>query len=356
MALKNNKKLFISQSNITIKTAMQKIAKNGARCLVIVDTKKRLLGTLNDGDIRRALLQKASLDSSIKSYICSKPFSFRDHEFTMNFAKTEFQKNNFDLIPILNADNCVIDIITQEHAFIEKNLNYKKKISNTSAVIMAGGFGTRMQPFTSILPKPLIPINSKSVIEHIIGRFSDHGIQNFFLTLNYKAELIKAYFKDLKPDYKTNFVIEDKPLGTAGSLAMTQIKSNNFFLINCDTIIDCDLHELHQFHIKSKNMLTIVASPYEHTLPFGACNVDEKGQLVNIEEKPSRHFLVNTGLYLVNKNVLKIIPKNLRMDMPDLINSLMSKGKKVGVFPLNLDEWIDVGQWEEFRAAVEKMS
>ena len=137
------------------------IFKNNRPIFFIVDNFNKCIGTVTDGDIRRALLQKASLDSSIKSYICSKPFSFRDHEFTMNFAKTEFQKNNFDLIPILNADNCVIDIITQEHAFIEKNLNYKKKISNTSAVIMAGGFGNRMQPFTRILPQPLIPINNK---------------------------------------------------------------------------------------------------------------------------------------------------------------------------------------------------
>ena len=357
MILNNkNKKLLISRANISIKMAMQKIAKNGNKCLVIIDSKKKLIGTLSDGDIRKALLQKATLESPIKNFICCNPFYFKDYEFSIDAAKNQFQKNNFDLIPIIDSDHGLIDVITQENALEIQKLNFKKKIKNTSVVIMAGGFGTRMQPFTNILPKPLIPINNRSVIEHIIENFYDHGILDFFLTLNYKAELIKAYFLDLKPRYRAHFVLENKPLGTAGSLSLTKIKSENFFLINCDTIIKCDLSELYKFHLKSKNLLTIVASPYELTLPFGACNVDDQGQLINVDEKPSKDFLVNTGLYLVHKDVLKMIPKNTRMDMPDLINKLMNQNKKVGVFPLNLDEWIDVGQWEEFRAAVNKMS
>ena len=223
-------------------------------------------------------------------------------------------------------------------------------------VILAGGKGTRLAPFTDVLPKPLLPLNKKTVIEHIIEKFTSVGVKDFYLSINYKSLILKSYFKELKPKYFVNFVKEKKPLGTAGSLKLVENKFKKpIFISNCDTIINTDYSEIYKFHIKNKFKITIVASAQEHIIPYGICELNSKGQLLGIDEKPRHNLFVNTGLYIIDPTVIKLIPKNKYFDITELIKKVRSKKLKVGVFPIDEDSWIDVGQLEDYRKQIYKL-
>jgi len=223
-------------------------------------------------------------------------------------------------------------------------------------VIMAGGRGVRMEPFTKILPKPLVPIGDTPIIELIIQRFTNVGCTDFNITLNYKSKLLKAYFEELQPDYKVYFVEEHEPLGTAGSLRLLKGKFHQpFFVTNCDTIIKADYASLNEFHHAGGYDLTLVASAKEYVIPYGTCELNGEGHLSHINEKPKYDFLVNTGLYVVNAGVLDLIPKNKFYHITHLIEDAKNKNKKVGVFPIDDDAWIDIGQWTEYKQAIERL-
>ena len=190
---------------------------------------------------------------------------------------------------------------------------------------MAGGKGTRMEPFTKILPKPLVPVHEKPIIEHIIERFTELGCSEFHITVNYKGKILKAYFEELQPEYRVNFVVEQEPLGTAGSLRSLQgYFDKPFFVSNCDIIIKADYTSIYKFHQKGRYAVTLIASTKEYIIPYGTCELNGDGHLSHIDEKPSYDFLVNTGLYVLNPEVLELIPEKSFFH----ITHLIEKAKK----------------------------
>ena len=220
---------------------------------------------------------------------------------------------------------------------------------------MAGGSGTRMEPFTKVLPKPLIPIHEKPIIEHIIDKFLNIGCDSFHLTVNYKSKILKAYFEELQPNYSLSFIDEKEPLGTAGSLRYLKDKFYKpFFVTNCDIIIKADYASLYEFHQKNNYDITLVASAKEYIIPYGTCELNAEGHLSHINEKPMYNFLINTGLYILNPDVLNIIPKDKFYHITHLIEDAKTQGKKIGVFPVDDDDWIDIGQWVEYKKAIDK--
>ena len=220
---------------------------------------------------------------------------------------------------------------------------------------MAGGKGSRLQPFTSVLPKPLIPIKGKPIVDLIIEKFNNYGVMNFFLSLNYKSSILKAFFKKKKKN-KINFIEEKKPLGTIGALnKIKKIINKTFFVTNCDILIDTDYGDLLNYHKKNKNSVTIVASFRDYEIPYGDCKIDKKGQLVNLNEKPKINFLANTGMYLMDRDIIDFIPKNTKFDVTDLIQKL-KKIKRVGVFPVSENSWLDVGQWNEYKKTINSLN
>ena len=343
---------FVITKNKTIKEAMRLINLNQHKCLVVVDKNNKLIGTLSDGNIRRALLKNYNLNDKINNIYNNNPEFIFEKNLSKEKLKNLFLKKNFDIIPIIQKNKKLIDVTYWSKVFkseqkVNKVVNF---IKNVSVVIMAGGEGTRMKPFTNVLPKPLIPINNKPVIKHIMDKFKMQGISNFIFTINHKAELIKAYFKELKSKDKIKFINEKTPLGTAGSLRVLNNKINNsFFVINCDTIVNIDYKDLYNFHEKNKNMITIIASAKEHIIPYGICNLSVNGQLKNIEEKPKFNFLASAGIYVVHPSVLRIIPKNKKFDFPELIVAAKKKKMKIGVFPIDDNSWSDIGQWSEYK-------
>ena len=337
--------------NLTIRQAMKVLQKTSEKCLLVVDENKKLLGSLTDGDLRRGILSGINFSENISECYHKDATSFTQGNYTQEDATRVLLDKKLDLIPIIDKDGKVVDCLTWSK--INSGKQYKKALDDVSVVIMAGGKGTRMEPFTKVLPKPLVPIHEKTIIEHIIERFTDMSCSDFHLTVNYKGKILKAYFEELKPDYSVSFVDENEPLGTAGSLQYIKGKfAKPFFVTNCDIIIKADYLNLYEFHQKGCYDITLVASAKEYIIPYGTCELNDEGHLSHINEKPHYDFLINTGLYILNPDMLKLIPENKFYHITHLIEDAKNQGKKVGVFPVDDDAWVDIGQWTEYKKAI----
>ena len=236
-----------------------------------------------------------------------------------------------------------------------ENFNITEEDKKLDVVIMAGGLGSRLRPLTNIIPKPLIPLQDKTVIEKIIERFYEQGFEKFILSINYKSNIIKSFLKKLRPKFNYEFIEEKKKLGTAGSLYFLKNKKRKkYFIINCDTIIDIDYLKLLDFHKSNKNDLTLVVSAKKFLVPYGSCKMKKNGELLELEEKPEHHHLVNTGLYLINSQLFNYIKKSRYLDFDDFIKIIKRKKKKIGLFPISESSWSDVGKWDEYKKFLEK--
>ena len=329
---------------------MKKLDALEEKCLVVVDEKNKLLGTVTDGDIRRSILNGNNFSKSINDTFNKNPIKIYHEHFSDAAAAEIIKKNNIDLIPIIDKNEIVKRIFNKSS--LEKKVI--DKINNVSVVIMAGGKGTRMEPFTKVLPKPLVPVHEKPIIEHIIEKFTDCGIKQFYMTVNYKSKILKSYFEELQPNYEISFVDESEPLGTAGSLKFLENKFlEPFFVTNCDILVQGDYSKIYDFHLQGSFDVTLVASTKEFVVPYGACELDENGHLFEINEKPKYDFLINTGLYILNPDIIELIPKDRFFHITHLIQKVKDNGKKVGVFPIADHSWIDIGQWSEYKKALE---
>ena len=215
---------------------------------------------------------------------------------------------------------------------------------------MAGGRGKRLNFFSELLPKPLIPVNGKPVIDHIIEKFLNLGIKKIYITVNYKKNIIKSYLKDQYKNANLIYIDEKKPLGTAGSLNKIKIKKpKNLFVINCDTILNLNFDKFLDYHIEEKNDFTIVAAFKKIVIPYGVCEVKNKTRkLKEIKEKPTLNNFVNVGAYCFKGHLSNLIPKNKIIDMNDFIKKLILKKYKVGIYPISEIDWQDVGEWSEY--------
>ena len=343
---------IIIQRSATIKEAMEALDKTAEKVLLVIDEEQALIGTLTDGDIRRYILKRQDLIGTIENAYNRNPiFVFRE-DFDMEQIKQVLTKNKIDLIPIVDQNRKIVDYITWEKIFGNNRRSESQKL-NVPVVIMAGGSGARLEPFTKVLPKLLIPVGDKPVIDHIIDRFRVYGISEFYLTIHHMSKIIRAYFEEKGPHYSVSITEEDEPRGTAGSLKLLADKLNKpFFVSNCDIVIETDYADLYRFHMQNKNDITLVASPKQFNIPYGICELNGGGSLERIKEKPEYNFLVNAGLYILNPAVLELIPDNQLFHITHLIDKIKENGGQIGVYPISEKAWIDVGQWAEYRKAL----
>lgn len=341
------KKVFVKPDH-TIKQALRQMDAMGEKTLIVVDEHNTLLGTISDGDIRRRILKGKGLMEDVSKVMSSKPVSL-DQDFDRKTARQLMVKQMLQCLPVIDGDRKVVSAVWWVDLF--ENGSKKLKKLKIPVVIMAGGEGSRLAPFTKILPKPLMPIGDKPIIEMIIGRFVDYGCDDFYLSLNYKSNIIKAYFSDFEHKYKLSYIEEEAPLGTAGSLHFLKDRIKRpFFLSNCDILIEADYADIFKFHRERKNKITLVSSMKNFTIPYGVCEIENRGILKGIREKPEFDFFVNTGMYVLDRAVLGDIPKNKFYNMPDLISDYLEKGEKVGVYPISEKSWVDIGQMEEMQS------
>lgn len=348
------KNLIITKKMLLIE-AMEKLNQTAEKCLIVVNKSNQIIGTITDGDIRRSILRGKDFSESIEGSYCSTPKVLKEDDFNVDNVKALFRKNKINFVPILNNKNQVVDYSTWHKIGINEKSNFNS-LNGVPVVIMAGGKGERLKPFTYVLPKPLVPIDGIPIVEKIIHKFTRFGCNEFFLTINHMGNILKAYFENRDLDYALSFIEEDLPLGTAGSLGLMVKKLNKpFILTNCDIIIKSNYQAIYDFHKNNNNLLTIVASAKEYTIPYGTCDIDENGLLVRINEKPKYNHLVNTGMYILNPEVIKHIPPKRLFHITDLIKSIKRDLGKIGVYPIDSSSWIDIGQWSEYRKAIESM-
>jgi len=339
-------------SSATIREAMEAMGKASEKVLLVVDAEQALLGALSDGDIRRYILRGGDLSGTIQGAYQADPiFVFQD-DYDIERIKQILAKNRIVLIPILHKNRKIADFVTWETIFGNNRKSENQKL-DVPVVIMAGGSGTRLEPFTKVLPKLLIPVGDKTVVDHIIDNFRAYGISDFYLTIHHMSKIIRAYFEEKETDYSLVFTEEDEPKGTAGSLKLLADKLNKpFFVSNCDIIIEADYADLYSFHKTNGYYITLVASAKQFNIPYGICELNGEGSLDRIKEKPEYNFLVNTGLYVLNPDVLELIPDNKLFHITHLIDKIKKNKGTIGVYPVSENAWIDVGQWAEYRKAL----
>ncbi len=340
---KKIKHLCIFKST-TLNSAVKKMNKFGYKSLVVVDSSFLFLGVLSNGDIRRALIKKKKLNSNINSIYNKKSVYLFENKFKKGQIKNIFLKKNIDLIPVVDSQKKLRNILFEKDLISRKKKLIKKKLPPINVMIMAGGKGTRLRPFTSILPKPLLFYKGMPIIEHVIKNFLKYKISNFICSLNYKSYLIKAFFKEKKLPINLKYVEENKPLGTAGSLKLMRNKTRDILITNCDTILNCDLNKILKYHKRETNDLTIICAKIPFQIPYGVVETEKVNILKKINEKPKNSYLVNVGTYLLKSKLISLIPKKDKVyNMTDLISDAKINKKKVGIFIIPRKSWLDLG-------------
>ena len=341
-------KKFIVSKNSTIYNAIKLINKNTLKTLLVVEKNYIFIGTITDGDIRRALLKGVNIKSKLNNIYNQKSKFFFRNKIYKGEVKNLFTRNNYDLIPVLSKKREIVDILHKNKISSNKK-NIKKKLTNSIVVITAGGKGTRLSPFTKILPKPLVPINGKPILEIIIEKFKQFKIDKFFLTTHFKSRIIEAYLKETYLAPFVKIVYEKKPLGTIGSLSnLKKIKAKNIIVTTCDTLINIDYTKFLDLHIKNKNDITIAAAKHDYSIPYGVCKIDKHNKLIDLVEKPKYSYLMNTGMYIFDKKILNLMQENRYMDFDKFLKRVQIKDYRIGVFKINSNKVQDFGKWNDF--------
>ena len=325
-------KKFLITKDMNIQQALIKLDESMGLGLIVVDELNKLHGTITDGDIRRAISAGLHLDSTIDQIMFRSPKTAEYNTPDIELRKLT-NDHRIKLIPIIK-DGIVVDVFTVD----------LEETKDIPVVLMAGGLGTRLGHLTKDCPKPMLDVAGKPVLHRIIEKFTRVGFRKFFISVNFKAEMIEDYFKD-GSDFgcEIKYLKEEKRMGTAGSLSLLPGNLKGPLVIaNGDLLTLVDFRRLVSFHQQHQAPMTICTRKYEFQVPFGVVKVND-GFVQSIDEKPTQVFNVSAGVYVINANVLRLIPNDDYFDMPSLIEKVMSSGEKTCCFPM-VEQWIDIGQ------------
>lgn len=326
-----------------------KVIQNAGKAVAFVCKNDKLIAAVSDGDVRRYILSGGDLEKPIKMLANYSPIFLYENEAYK--AQDRMRQNEILAIPILNSDNNIVKI---EFLFSEKN-EIKANL-NIPLVIMAGGKGTRLKPYTDILPKPLIPIGGITITEHIMRKFEKYSCSSVFIIVNYMKNFIKSYFQEKELGYNIRFIDETQFLGTGGGLKLLQgIVEETFFMTNCDILVETDYEKLLEYHRSCKNIITIVCAKKEMVIPYGTVEIAQDGQISELHEKPKLIHNVNTGFYIIEPEFLGLIPENQFIHITDIIKLCIKKGERTGVYLIDENNWMDMGQIEELEKMKDKM-
>jgi dTDP-glucose pyrophosphorylase/CBS domain-containing protein len=356
LSMTEDVRAFLVPETFTIRQAMEQLERTEEKIIFVVDSDSCLVGSLTDGDIRRWILSDGDLKAQV-GMVCNRHPRTADERFEVEKLRAEMLEGNLSCVPVVSGSRQIVKLVFWKDIFqSDVNIIAPKRRLNLPVVIMAGGKGTRLAPFTNVLPKPLIPMGDRTVIEIIIDQFLPYGLEAFHLSVNYKSKILKSFFEELSPKYSVAYLEEREPRGTAGALrALYEDSAESLIVTNCDIIIQADLAELVSFHTENNHDLTLVASLKDYKIPYGVCELGKGGSLAQIKEKPQYSFLVNTGMYVVRRDRLNLIPETAHCDMTDFIATLQTQGGSIGVFPIGENAWIDTGEWAEYRKAIESL-
>ena len=340
---------YIVDKSCSLEETMQVINANSEGFAAVCDG-RIFFGIVTDGDIRRYLLGGGSLRENICS-AANRDSRYVD-EKSRHLAVPVMLREHLRAMPVINGRHELVDIILNR----PEGNGHEKEVLDIPLVVMAGGKGTRLQPYTDILPKPLIPIDGITITEQIMNRFSEYGCNDVYMIVNYMKDFIKAYFKEKDIGQSVHFIEEEQFLGTGGGLKYVKGKLHGtFFVSNCDVLLGCDYAEILAQHRKQGNILTMVCAKKNLVIPYGTIRIGEDRQILSMKEKPEITYNINTGVYVIEPEFLELIPEDGPVHMTELVGLAMEKGKKAGTYLVDESQWMDMGQMEELEQMKEKL-
>jgi len=337
------RKVILLQTD-TMQEAIEVLNAESLQIVMVEDDENRLIGTVTDGDIRRGLLKHNSIDTPLSAFMNQKPTVATATE-SEEAIIAKMRSQDILQIPVLDSNGKVVGLETLQ-------LLLEKKSYDNPVFLMAGGFGKRLHPLTDNIPKPLLKVGKKPILETILNQFAEAGFHDFYVSTHYKAEMIKKYFGDGSDwDVSIKYVHEDTPLGTAGSLGLLpdDLPDIPLIMMNGDLLTKVDFQQLLNFHVEHCGDTTMCVREYDFQVPYGV--VKAEGQCVtSIVEKPVHKFFVNAGIYVLNPSILKSLDGSQYLDIPELFGTVIKEGGQVNMFPLH-EYWLDIGRIEQFDQA-----
>lgn len=325
--------------------------------LKLMDTKKvklllvfdddKFLSILTIGDIQRAIIKGVELTNPILIILDTNKQFVAPNESYEDIRK-KMLNLRAECMPVVDENGNLIDVYFWNDIFKYSEPQHREKI-DFPVVIMAGGKGTRLKPITNVIPKPLIPVSDKTILEEIMDQFEGIGCHKFYMSVNYKSDMIRFYLEQLEHNYDIDFFEETKPLGTIGSVSLLKDKIiSPFFVSNCDIVIDQDYRDVYDYHSSNHNDLTIVTAVKSLRIPYGVIETGEDGLMTGLKEKPEQTYMINTGVYLLNPELIEEIPEGEFFHITHLMEKVKARGGRVGCFPVSEGAWRDMGEWPEY--------
>ena len=343
--MKNIENIKLRQ-NATIKEALGIIDSGAMQIALVVDDNDKLLGTLTDGDIRRGILRGLDLDSSIETIVFKEPAIAKISSTKEEILKIALSKK-LHQIPIIDDNGIVLDLKEIEELV-------EPKIKTNRVILMVGGLGTRLRPLTQDMPKPMLKVGNKPILQTIVEKFAEYGFVNITMCVNFNASIIRDYFGDGKEfGVNIDYVLEQKRMGTAGALSLLKERpSEPFFVMNGDLLTNVNFEHIFNYHMLNKATATMCVREYDYEVPYGVVKMNDN-KIIEIAEKPVQKFFVSAGIYMLSPEILDLIPKNEFYDMPALFEKLIKLSKNVISFPIR-EYWLDIGRMEEYQRANEE--
>lgn len=336
----------IISADLTLIAALKKMDEVKTKRLFVFNADK-FDCILTMGDIQRAIIRNVALSSSVAG-ILDRGKIYANVGDSIECIKDVMFRENIDCMPILNNEGEIVDVLFWADVFQKSENDAREKI-DLPVVIMAGGKGTRLKPFTNVIPKPLVPVGEKTILEVIMDQFEGIGCHKFYMSVNYKADMMKYYLSQLDHKYDIEFFMEDKPLGTIGSVSLLKGKiTTPFFVSNCDSINDQDYRDVWDYHKQNHNDMTIVTMVKSFKIPYGVIEAGDNGLMLSLKEKPEHTYMVNSGVYILNPELIEEIPEGEMFHITHLMEKVKARGGRVGCFPVSEDSWHDMGEWPEY--------
>lgn len=315
--------------------------------MLFVFDNDHFVSILTVGDIQRAIVKNIALETPV-AQVVDRNKKFAHTNEPMDVIREKMLRLRAECMPVLNEQGELADVIFWRDLFEKEETDLRPKI-DLPVVIMAGGKGTRLKPITNVIPKPLVPIGDKTILETILDQFESIGCKKFYMSVNYKADIMKYYLNQLDHHYDIEFFQEDKPLGTIGSVSLLKGQiTTPFFVSNCDSINEQDYRDVYDYHVENNNDLTIVTMVKTFKIPYGVIETGEDGLMTSLSEKPELTYQVNTGVYILNPTCIDEIPQGEFFHITHLMEKIKARGGRVGCFPVSEHSWKDMGEWPEY--------
>ena len=341
------KKKIIDASMTLIQT-MKKMDEGYTKSLMVFENEK-FVGIITNGDLQRAIIAKVPFDTPIIKVVNNEKKCYAHEGDNREDIKNWMIEKRAEFMPVLDSQEDLVDVIFWDDIISETIVEDNRGKIDLPVVIMAGGKGTRLKPITNVIPRPLVPVGDKTILEVIMDQFESIGCHKFYMSVNYKADMMKYYLGQLEHKYDIEFFMEDKPLGTIGSVSLLKGKINTtFFVSNCDSINEQDYRDVYDYHVSNHNDLTIVTMVKTFRIPYGVIETGEDGLMTSLSEKPELTYQVNTGVYILNPTCIDEIPENEFFHITHLMEKIKARGGRIGCFPVSEHAWKDMGEWPEY--------